>query len=142
MAALTIGSKSFSQFPTAATRNAGAYWMRAPHPHGEAREFEDITAEATDGIEKADHGFRGRVIGPIVVMVVASSESALATAYNEILDAVEEKPNGISLVMPYGKTYANCYIMSGYPQPVGFREADETGTRYQIVELMFSQDRE
>lgn len=142
MATLSVGGKSFSQFSAAATRNAGSYWMRAPHPHGEVREFEDITAPATNGIEKADHGFRGRLIGPIQVMIVASSESNLATAYQTILSAVENKPNGISIVMPYGTTYSNCYIQPGYPQPIGFREADETGTRYQIVELLFSQARE
>jgi hypothetical protein len=142
MATMVIGNKTFTQFPAGATRTAGSYWMRAPHPAGEAREMEDITAEATDGVEKVDHGFRGRVLGPIMVMVVASSDSALVTAYKTILTAVENKPNGITIVMPYGETYINSYVMSGFPRPIGPREADETGTVYQIVELMFTQDRE
>lgn len=141
MASLVMGSKTFTQFPAGATRTAGSYWMHAPHPRGEAREMEDITAEATDGVEKVDHGFRGRVIGPIVVMIVASSDANLVAAYKTILSAVENKPDGITIVMPYGETYINCYVMSGFPDPKD-KQPDETGTVYQIVELMFTQDRE
>lgn len=141
MATLVMGAKTFSQFTAGASRSAGSYWMNAPHPEGEAREFEDITAEATDGVEKVDHGFRGRVLGPIVVMIVASSDANLVTAYKTILSAVENKPDGITIVMPYGETYVNCYVMSGYPKPRQ-KQPNETGTQYQIVELMFTQDRE
>ena len=142
MADLVVGTKTFVVLPIAGTRTDGSYWMRVPHPHGEAREFEDLTAEDTDGIEKADHGFRGRVIGPITVMFVAASESALATAYETLLTAIENKPDGITIVTPYGQTYTSCYIAAGSPTNVGHRDADETGKRYQIVEMIFSQDRE
>lgn len=141
MATLTLGSKVCAEFIAGATRSANTYWMRAPHPSGEAREFEDITAEATDGVEKADHGFRGRVIGPILLMIVASSQANLISAYNQVKTAVENKPDGISIIMPYGSTYANCYVLSGYPMP-GPRESEETGNWYQLVELMFKQERE
>jgi hypothetical protein len=142
MADLEIGAKTFTVLPVAATRTDGSYWMRVPHPHGEAREFEDITAEATDGVEKADHGYRGRILGPIVVMFVAASEDALVTAYKTLLTAVEAKPDGITITMPYGLSYTSCYIQPGSPMPIGPREADETGKRYQVVEMTFSQERE
>lgn len=138
----TIGGKSFSDFTAGCLRTAGSYWVNFPHAEGEAREFEDITAEATDGVEKMDHGYRGRVIGPIRVVIVSASASALYTDYAALLAAVENKADGISLVTPYGKTYTNCYIMSGFPKAVDDRKCEESGKWYQFYSLMFTQERE
>ena len=140
--ATTIGSVEFSAFSAGCQRTAGTYWMNFPHAEGEVREFEDITAEATDGIEKVDHGYRGRLIGPIRVMLVAASADDLYTRYATLLAAVEDKADGITIVTPYGKTYANCYILSGFPKPDSDRLAEETGKWFQRHILSFTQDRE
>ncbi|MFH1603274.1 MAG: hypothetical protein ABIH03_05150 [Pseudomonadota bacterium] len=138
---ITGGSaKTFKAMITAATRTADLYYLRCPVPGGESRAWQRRSAPATDGQLRKDGGFRMRMHGPMRVLVVAADEAALGTAVAAIKTALEAQASGCSITYPDGQTADECFLIDGYPRQVGDRMADESGTWYVELEMMFEEN--
>lgn len=142
MADLSFGGAAFTDMSAGCHRSAGKYRVRAPHPSGAFREYQFNTAPGTDYRKRIDHGFRYRTLGPFRVMYVAANEAALDSAIEGDISTIGT--SGVTVTIPAGTTFANCYLVDGYPQEVqDTRLKSEAGTTwYCLVEYMFEQDEE
>lgn len=139
--AITGGStKTFLALIDSATRTSNLYWLRCPPPSGEARAWQRRSAPATDGQMRKDGGFRARMHGPLIVLVVADTEAALGTVVAGIKTAFEAQSAGCSITYPDGQTATECFLVDGYPRAIGDRDADESGKWFVRLELLFEEN--
>jgi hypothetical protein len=133
-------TKTFLALIDGATRTANIYWLHCPVPGGEFRAWQHWTAPAVDGQKRKDGGFRSRLHGPFLVLIVADSETALGTAVAGIKTAFEAQASGCSITYPDATTADECFLQDGYPRQVGRRDADETGKWFCQLELVFEEN--
>jgi hypothetical protein len=133
-------AQTFIALTAGATRSANKYWLRCPHASGEARAWQRRTAPAVDGQMRKDGGFRARIHGPFLVLVVAATEADLGTAVAAIKTALEARATGCTIAYPDGQSATECFLVDGYPRQAGNRDTDETGTWFVRLELVFEEN--